>query len=79
MENILAESQRQSLDLRRMRNVNQHIGTLVNCRVEKRIEIKVIIIISISDKTINQVVLTGRQKKLGRDNRGYPWVGDYRW
>lgn len=51
MEDILAE--RYNLDLRRMRNVNQHSGTLVNCRVEKRIEIKVIIIVSISDKAIN--------------------------
>lgn len=71
MEDILAESQRYNLDLRRMRNVNQHSGTLVNCRVEKRIEIKVIVIVSISDKAINQVVPTGRQKKLGKDNRGY--------
>lgn len=51
--------------------MNEPSGSLVNCGVEKRTEIKVIFIVSISDKAviINEVVLMGKQERLGEDNR----------
>lgn len=53
-----------------MRNVNEPNGSLVNCGVEKRMEIKVIFIVSTSEKAviINEVVLMGKQERLGEDN-----------
>lgn len=73
MLGILVESYRYNLDIRRMRNVKEPNGSLVNCGVEKKTEIKVIFMVSTSDKAaiINEAVLMGKQERLGRDDRGY--------